>query len=529
VRGRSEPVKVQKGRRTSTVASAHQRAFERFDVADSFVDSSRLTFSVRVHRADDYAQVPGAHGVQPDELPTVQCEDCSIVQHREVQNLLVGDCSVGLSGFLGRQHIVSEPPELLHDFQREILVRVQGRQCLGGLVLADGLLDVFSVRIDVRPGVNQIRRAERGKIRQDLRLGPARPTVALENPHWDSSADDAGDASGDSRRLFNAGPGIANLLSKPLHDGSFFRLAQGGQFGFKRRIHIAIPTILYSATRYSATGVLGSQFGYGCREDAALRPLAYRPRNPRATSFYQLLETHFETLKRLWEERFERRYGITQSLGHMFGSNVMVGDTGLWMMDGMYWFDYDPPGLPNDVAPGKRVSYPIMPTIVLEGGEPVLTIGSPGGIGIVETVPQILMNVLDHRMEIQDAIDAPRVRGMEGLSLIAESRLPQATVEALKSMGHEVELLGDFSPTFGGAQGIAINPRTRVLMGGADPGIPLAEVTAFDEALDAAGVEHEIVVYPGAPHSFFDRKYEEFAADSEDAWQRVLSFLEHNS
>jgi hypothetical protein len=39
-------------------------------------------------------------------------------------------------------------------------------------------------------------------------------------------------------------------------------------------------------------------------------PAAYRPRNPRASSLYQLLETHFETLKRLWEERFERRYGF---------------------------------------------------------------------------------------------------------------------------------------------------------------------------------------------------------------------------
>ncbi len=67
------------------------------------------------------------------------------------------------------------------------------------------------------------------------------------------------------------------------------------------------------------------------------------------------------------------------------------------------------------------------------------------------------------------------------------------------------------------------------LMGGDDPGIPLAEITAFDEALDAAGVEHELVVYPGAPHSFFDRKYEEFAADSEDAWRRVLAFLERYS
>jgi carboxymethylenebutenolidase len=63
------------------------------------------------------------------------------------------------------------------------------------------------------------------------------------------------------------------------------------------------------------------------------------------------------------------------------------------------------------------------------------------------------------------------------------------------------------------------------LMGGADTGIPAEDVAEFDRALDAAGVEHELVVYPGAPHSFFDRKQEEFASESEDAWNRVRSFL----
>jgi carboxymethylenebutenolidase len=63
------------------------------------------------------------------------------------------------------------------------------------------------------------------------------------------------------------------------------------------------------------------------------------------------------------------------------------------------------------------------------------------------------------------------------------------------------------------------------LMGGDDPGIPVEDVNAFDEALDSAGVEHEVVIYPGAPHSFFDRKQEEFAAESEDAWTRALAFL----
>ncbi len=64
------------------------------------------------------------------------------------------------------------------------------------------------------------------------------------------------------------------------------------------------------------------------------------------------------------------------------------------------------------------------------------------------------------------------------------------------------------------------------LMGGDDPGIPLDVVQEWDVALDETGVEHEIVVYPGAPHSFFDRKHEEFAEASEDAWNRTLAFLE---
>ena len=67
------------------------------------------------------------------------------------------------------------------------------------------------------------------------------------------------------------------------------------------------------------------------------------------------------------------------------------------------------------------------------------------------------------------------------------------------------------------------------LMGGDDPGIPLEEIEAFDSALDESGVEHEVVVYPGAPHSFFDRKFEQFASESEDAWNRALAFVERYS
>ena len=63
------------------------------------------------------------------------------------------------------------------------------------------------------------------------------------------------------------------------------------------------------------------------------------------------------------------------------------------------------------------------------------------------------------------------------------------------------------------------------LFGGADASIPADEVEAFDRGLDESGVEHEIVTYPGAPHSFFDRAQPEHAEASEDAWRRVLAFL----
>jgi carboxymethylenebutenolidase len=63
------------------------------------------------------------------------------------------------------------------------------------------------------------------------------------------------------------------------------------------------------------------------------------------------------------------------------------------------------------------------------------------------------------------------------------------------------------------------------LMGGADAAIPVEDVEEFDRQLAGAGVEHEVKIYDGAPHSFFDRKQEEFAEASADAWGRVLSFI----
>ena len=72
-------------------------------------------------------------------------------------------------------------------------------------------------------------------------------------------------------------------------------------------------------------------------------------------------------------------------------------------------------------------------------------------------------------------------------------------------------------------------PPILALMGGADQAISAADVAAFDSALAEAEVEHEVISYEGAPHSFFDRKQEQFADASADAWQRVLGFLEKHT
>jgi carboxymethylenebutenolidase len=63
------------------------------------------------------------------------------------------------------------------------------------------------------------------------------------------------------------------------------------------------------------------------------------------------------------------------------------------------------------------------------------------------------------------------------------------------------------------------------LFGGADEAIPQEQIDELESALSETGVEHDLHVYPGAPHSFFDKKQDEFAEESEDAWRRILKFL----
>ena len=101
---------------------------------------------------------------------------------------------------------------------------------------------------------------------------------------------------------------------------------------------------------------------------------------------------------------------VTHSLGAAYGCGIMAGDTGIMVNDFGYWLDINPDS-PNAMAPGKKMEDPMGPVGVLRDGQLVLAIGTPGSFGIPQTIAQeMLMNVLDFGLNIQAAIEAPRVK-----------------------------------------------------------------------------------------------------------------------
>ena len=166
---------------------------------------------------------------------------------------------------------------------------------------------------------------------------------------------------------------------------------------------------------------------------------------------------------------------ITQSLGHGFGSGVVVRGTGLALNGALEWTS-TVPGHANLIQPGKRHEWPVAPLHLFKGGEFWATVGTPGSYGILVTTTQVVANVIDFGLNIQDAIGAPRFRWADDTAdrlpaevLRLESRVPESTRRALTDRGYALELLGDWSWRVGGVQGVMRDRKTGWLMGGADP------------------------------------------------------------
>ena len=119
----------------------------------------------------------------------------------------------------------------------------------------------------------------------------------------------------------------------------------------------------------------------------------------------------------------------------------------------------------NDVAPNKRPRSSMAPTMIFApDGKPVAAFGSPGGATIINSVLNVTMNLIDHRMTMQDAINAPRVSvAAAGGAIAVDAHMPQATIDGLRALGHTVSIA-----EIGSVQGVVVDHRTGLKYGGAD-------------------------------------------------------------
>jgi gamma-glutamyltranspeptidase/glutathione hydrolase len=128
----------------------------------------------------------------------------------------------------------------------------------------------------------------------------------------------------------------------------------------------------------------------------------------------------------------------TQTINSTFGARYMVRETG--MIANNYMNNFDPrPGVALSIAPGKRVTTSMAPTIVLKDGKPCWALGLPGGKRIFPSVMQAIVNLIDHGMTPQEAVEAPRI-WTEGPVLEVEDAFPERVLRPLRQMGHNVKL-----------------------------------------------------------------------------------------
>jgi gamma-glutamyltranspeptidase / glutathione hydrolase len=169
----------------------------------------------------------------------------------------------------------------------------------------------------------------------------------------------------------------------------------------------------------------------------------------------------------------------TYTINDLYGSGVTVTGAGFLLNDEMDDFRVKPgepnlwgliQGDANAIEPWKRPLSSMTPTIVLKDGKPFLVVGSPGGPAIITTVLQVILNVIDHGMNVQEAVNAPRFHHQwvpdeirwEPHGLNADTR------RALQAMGHQFREKPE-ARFLGNAQAVLIDPQSGLREGAADP------------------------------------------------------------
>jgi gamma-glutamyltranspeptidase / glutathione hydrolase len=156
----------------------------------------------------------------------------------------------------------------------------------------------------------------------------------------------------------------------------------------------------------------------------------------------------------------------TYTLTASFGAHVVAPGTGFLLNNSLGNFDWNPRpnSLGNKIEPGKRAQSTISPVIVFKDGKPWVATGTPGGGTILGTMVQMLVNLIDFKLNVAEAAQRPRIyqSGIDGPLQLEES-IPQDLVAGLEAKGHKVER----SQIIGSTQSIMIGP-DGVFYGAAD-------------------------------------------------------------
>jgi gamma-glutamyltranspeptidase/glutathione hydrolase len=151
--------------------------------------------------------------------------------------------------------------------------------------------------------------------------------------------------------------------------------------------------------------------------------------------------THFVVM-----DKWGNIVSATQTLGELFGSGIMPAGTGIWLNNSLAYCTYEPKGNPMDAFPGHHKLSGDCPVIIIKDNLPWAALGTPGGHTITQNIPQIIFNLVDFKMSMQEAIDAPKIAFQEPDVLAVESAVPgtefkgvpQSVQDGLKKKGHHV-------------------------------------------------------------------------------------------
>ena len=166
---------------------------------------------------------------------------------------------------------------------------------------------------------------------------------------------------------------------------------------------------------------------------------------------------------------------VTYTINFLFGSDYIAGDTGFFLNDEMDDFTSKPgvanafglvQGTANQIEPGKRPLSSMAPTIVLHGKRLYMVTGSPGGSTIISTTLESFLNVAEFGMNVQQAVDAPRVHEQwyPDVVLVEPGLLSPAVEQRLSAMGYRFKTV----QSWGADEAIVIDPRTHLLQGAND-------------------------------------------------------------